>query len=459
MALQVTITGTTQVYSGGQTVLTANVTDSAIGQTPTGLQYVWRTTAGSFVGATNGPSVIYLADPAQNADQTVTITCEVTLPGNPNPTVSSATLTSLTDLGVDDVIVNMLIQKSSTAQPLSIANAPLTGSDDIITTGLRIDRIRWISGSGRFIVFRSSDSTETQSAFWTPVNVSRYSIYLIGTDGSVFEIPPLWFTDSNDGRVRWRALTADDITELNTFITGIADGENMVVGIGTPNSIGTAEVTASADATVNVQRNEPPVVSINAPARLNPGQSTPIEATIEDPENTATTIQWGTTGGTIDNPTARNPNFEAPNTSGPVTLTATARDAQGAEGSSTHVIVINSPPIVAITAPNQLEVGQEGSISAAVSDPNSDTVTVLWETIGGTIDNTSALNPTFTAPSTTGTVTLTCTATDSEGLATAETAQITIIANQPPTVSITAPSQLEIGGVGNLRAMTRRSNW
>ena len=52
MALQVEITGITQVYFGGQGVLNAVVTET--GQTPAGLQYDWRADAGSFVGPTDG---------------------------------------------------------------------------------------------------------------------------------------------------------------------------------------------------------------------------------------------------------------------------------------------------------------------------------------------------------------------------------------------------------------------
>ena len=130
----------------------------------------------------------------------------------------------------------------------------------------------------------------------------------------------------------------------------------------------------------------------------------------------------------------------------------TATDADGVEGSNTHVIVVNSPPTVVITAPSRLEVSRTGNISIAVSDPNNDTVTTLLETSAGSIDNPTALSTVITAPATPQTITVTCTATDADGLQTVETAQITIIPNQPPTLSITVPNALEIGQTGNLRA-------
>ena len=85
MALQVTISGTTQIYFGGQTVLTASVVDTETGQTPAGLQYNWNASQGRFVGATNGASVTYHADFTGNTDQPVTITCEVTLARQSQP--------------------------------------------------------------------------------------------------------------------------------------------------------------------------------------------------------------------------------------------------------------------------------------------------------------------------------------------------------------------------------------
>ena len=71
MALQVTISGTTQIYFGGQTVLMTSVVDTETGQTPTGLQYAWTASDGSFVGVTNGASVTYHADFTGNTDQAV----------------------------------------------------------------------------------------------------------------------------------------------------------------------------------------------------------------------------------------------------------------------------------------------------------------------------------------------------------------------------------------------------
>ena len=450
-ATRIQSTGINQIYFGGQTALTAIFTDTETGQTPAGLQYDWRASDGSFIGATDGPSVTYRADTAQNTDQDVTITCEVTLPGNPTPTVSAPSLTAMTELGITGQLVNMLIDvQINDAELFNDTNTGVldAGSDAELTSTLIIRRIRW-NDSNQLILNRSGGGSFRD--YWTATQRQNYSAYIIIHDGTVLELPGDWIpTTIGNGYVRWEVPSTE--TTIINVLDAIATGHQILLGIADADSIGIPDVTASADATVNVQYNAPPNVTITAPQKVNPGDSVPISVSAVDPEGRAVTVLWSATGGTIDNPTSLTPNFTAPPTSGPVTLTCYGTDADGVEGSSTHVIVINSPPTVVITAPSQLEVERTGNISIAVSDPNNDAVTVLLETSAGSIDNPTALSAILTAPATPQTITVTCTATDSEGLETVETAQITIVANQPPTLRITAPNALEVGQTGNLRA-------
>ena len=451
MALQGTISGINQIYFGGQTALTAIFTDTETGQTPAGLQYAWDASQGRFIGATDGASVTYHADFTGGTDQTVEITCEVTLPGNPNPTVSAPSLTAMTELGITGQLMNMLIDvQINDAELFNDTNTGVldAGSDAELTSTLIIHRIRW-NDSNQLILNRSGGGSFRD--YWTATQRQNYSAYIIIHDGTVLELPGDWIpTTIGIGYVRWEVPSTE--TTIINALDAIATGHQILLGFADADSIGIPDVTASADATVNVRYNAPPNVTITAPQKVNPGDSVPISVSAVDPEGRTVTVLWSATGGTIDNPTSLTPNFTAPPTSGPVTLTCTARDADSVEGSNTHVIVVNSPPAVTITAPSQLEVDQDGNISIAVSDPNSDPVTVLLETSAGSIDTPTALSAVLTAPATPQTITLTVTATDSDRLATVETAQITIIANQPPTLSITVPNALEIGQTGDLRA-------
>ena len=455
MAFTVEITGITQVYFGGQGALNAVVTDTDTGQAiTTGLQYAWTASDGSFVGATNGASTTYHADFTSSTDQTVTITCEVTLPGNTNLTVSAPSLTAMDELGITGQLVNMLVTTEVSANDLfdqTDATSIATGSDTELAANLNISRIRWRDFSNQLVLNRTG--TGGFSTFWDTAARAAYSVYLIINDGTTVEILGTWITKAGGGFVNFNVPSTE--TATIDALDSVASGQSLLLGIADTGSIGLPDETASADATVTVQYNAPPNVTITAPQKANPGDTVPISVTAVDPEGRAVTVQWGATDGRIDNPTSLNPNFTAPATSGPVTLTCTARDADGVEGSNTHVIVVNSPPTVTSSPRRaQLEVGRTGNISIAVSDPNNDAVTVLLETSAGSIDNPTAPNAVITAPDTPQTVTITVTATDADGLQTVETAQITIVANQPPTLNITVPNALEIGQVGNLRVVT-----
>lgn len=456
MSLLVTISGETQITYNDQAVLTATVTDSETEQTPSGLQYHWTASDGSFSGPINEASATYHANLAQNTNQAVTISCEVTLPGNPNPTVSAPTLDSLTELGITGQLVNMLIdvEKNGTdlldrIDPTAIAS----GSDTDLASDISINRIRWDSTTNRLRLGRSS--TGSLLAFWDAAARSAYSAYIIINDGTVVELPGAWIgSDSlsiGSAFVQWEVPSSE--TTIINALNSVASGQTLLLGIADTGSIGIPDEIATATATINVQRDEPPRVEITASTRINPSQSTQLNAAVTDPEGTAVTVLWQATDGTIDNPTALNPIFTASDQSGPVTITCTATDANGIEGSSTHVIVINSPPVVNIIVPDQLEVGHDGDISAVISDPNSDTVTVEWAITRGSIDDPTVINPSITAPDSPGIVGIICIATDSEGLETRETAQITVIPNQPPWVTITTPPSLDTGEIGNLQAV------
>ena len=60
---------------------------------------------------------------------------------------------------------------------------------------------------------------------------------------------------------------------FNNFLNGIANQLNMVVGIGTPDSIDTTGESATGSATANITPNQAPVVAVTAPARVTPSET------------------------------------------------------------------------------------------------------------------------------------------------------------------------------------------
>ena len=261
MAFSVEITGITQVYFGGQGVLNAVVTDMATGQTiTTGLQYAWTASDGSFIGPTNGASATYHADFTGNTDQTVEITCEVTLPGNPNPTVSAPSLTAMDELGITGQLVNMLIDVEKSGGDLFDRNSPTidAGSDTSLTTDISINRIRW-SSLNRFILNRSG--TGAFRDFWDATARGAYSAYFIVSDGTVVELPGSWIlTGSSIGSGYMRLDVPSSETAVINAIDSIATGQLFLFGIADTGSIGLPDVAASADATVTVRYNAPRVI-------------------------------------------------------------------------------------------------------------------------------------------------------------------------------------------------------
>ena len=395
MALQVDITGITQVYFGGQGVLNAVVTDTETGQAiTTGLQYDWNASQGRFIGVTDGASVTYHADFTGGTDQTVEITCTVTLPGSPNPTVSAPSLTAMDELGITGQLVNMLITAELSGSELfdrTSSTAINADSDALIDTDMRVNRLRW---TGSSLILNKASGGALFRSWWNGDRRDAYSAFFIINDGTVVELLGTWIalgSGIGGNFMRWDVPSTE--TDIRDALDTIATEQLFLFGIADTDSVGLPDETASADATVNVQYNAPPNVTITAPQKVNPGVTVPISVTAVDPEGRNVTVQWEATDGTIDNPTSFNPNFTASNQSGPVTLTCTARDADGVEGSNTHVIVVNSPPTVVITAPSQLEVDQEQATSPSPSAiPTTTLITVLLETSAGSIDNPTALS-------------------------------------------------------------------
>ena len=242
MALQVTISGTTQIYFGGQTVLTTSVVDTETGQTPAGLQYTWTAANGSFVGATNGASVTYHADFTGGTDQTVEITCEVTLPGNPNPTVSAPSLTVMDELGITGQLVNMLVTTEVSGADLfdrTDDTAIATGSDSDLTDDIRINRIRWTTNN-RFTLNKTG-SGEFRN-FWDTAAQSAYSGYVIVNDGTVLELLGTWIVRGG-GYMRWDVPSSE--TAVINAIDSIATGQLFLFGIADTDSVGLPDETAS----------------------------------------------------------------------------------------------------------------------------------------------------------------------------------------------------------------------
>ena len=140
-----------------------------------------------------------------------------------------------------------------------------------------------------------------------------------------------------------------------------------------------------------------------------------------------------------------------PTEAGSGTITVRATNSEGM-ADWTVAYTINGPPTVTASGtPTTINGSEVVTLTGSATDPNNDTLTILWTSDGGgTFANDSAASTTWTAPATTTNqqnITLTLTATDPAGLSDTATVAVTVRANQAPTVTASAtPTTVESGG-------------
>ena len=371
----------------------------------------------------------------------------------------------MTELGITNQVANMLITTALDGDDLwdrtdataidSGSDTSLIGNSGVFQGSLNIYRIRWISSNRIFRFNRHPDDTLNMSSQFISGFDFGLSIYLVFDDGSVAEIPPSWHLSSGGGFSSWRVPS--DETEILAALNGISSGEMLLVGVADDDSLGSAEttVTETASASVSVTSNEPPVVTITAPSEVDIGDDANVSAAITDPEGETVTILWSATGGSFGN-TASASTTWTPTEAGTFTITCQATDTDGQVGSNSVSITVIQPnraPTVTLDLPSNVLVGQTVDIQADVSDQDAeDTFTGLWEVDGGSLDDETDYMTEWTAPASAGTYTFTFTATDSEGAIGSATGTITTTENNPPTISITVPSQANRNATENVSA-------
>lgn len=165
-----------------------------------------------------------------------------------------------------------------------------------------------------------------------------------------------------------------------------------------------------------------------------------------DSDGTITTYLWRQTGGsptvTLSSSSAVSPTFTAPSVtaSSPLTFTLTVTDNGGLQASATCTVTVNpgtppanTPPVANAGANQTVTSGATVTLTGSgSSDPDGTISTYLWAQTGGspsvTLSSTSAVSPTFRAPSVSArsTLTFTLTVTDNGGLQSSASCTVTI---------------------------------
>ena len=216
--------------------------------------------------------------------------------------------------------------------------------------------------------------------------------------------------------------------------------------------------------------NQPPTVSITQPTDQQVFEqetltAITLSANASDPDGTISSIQFEANGTTL----APGNNLSwLPPTFGAYTIKVTATDDKGATATSQITITVrektnNQPPTVSITTPTNGQVFEQETLtaitlSANASDPDGTIDTIQFEANGTTLTQGNNINWT---PIAFGDYTIKVTATDDMAATTTDQINITIqqkTDNQPPTVSITQPTNQQVFEQEVLTAITLSAN-
>ena len=214
---------------------------------------------------------------------------------------------------------------------------------------------------------------------------------------------------------------------------------------------GTGRLTRTAEVRVRVRENQRPTASVSPETAIVNGRGkVTLDGMATDPDTAALTYEWNSSGGgTFDDASALDTTWTAPphtNAARNITLTLTVADDGYVERAATVTVQVtvlaNQAPQV-LVSPTTATVDGDGELAlfGSAIDPEGDGVAFRWSSNGGgSFDNASAPDTTWTAPATTAddqNIILTLTATDDGPglLSGAAEVRVRVPGNRRPQVS------------------------
>ena len=296
----------------------------------------------------------------------------------------------------------------------------------------------------------------------TPITV--YGLGTVTLDGTAtdLEVDTLTYAWTSSGGGSFR-----DASLLDTIWTApekTAAAQDIVLTL-TVTDDGTGQLSHAAEVNVRVRENQRPMASVSPDtATVDGGEEVVLTATASDPDTTMLTYDWTSSGGGIfEDASLLETKWTAPgktDVAQDITLTLTVTDDGHMERAATETVQVtvraNQAPRVTVS-PATVTVDGGGTVTlrGTATDPDGDSLGHTWSSNGGgSFDNASALDPTWTAPPKTNAVqniVLTLTVTEDRVGARTETANVdvTVRANQAPRVTV-SPATVTVDGGGTV---------
>ena len=260
----------------------------------------------------------------------------------------------------------------------------------------------------------------------------------------------------------------DPATATPSFTApNVGETQDIVLTLTVTDS-GTLTDTDTVTITVNDSPNTPPTANAGANQTVTEGATVSLNGTAsdDDPEDTTLTYSWAHTSGptiSLTDPATATPSFTAPNVgqTQDIVLTLTVTDSGSLTGTDTVTITVNdvpnSAPSVDAGSPQTVTEGDAVTLSGTASDVDSeDTLAHQWThnaTFTITLQNSTALTTTFTAPAVSANTTVLFTLNVTDGTVhVADTVTITIAdrPNRAPTANAGANQTVTEGATVSL---------
>ena len=272
---------------------------------------------------------------------------------------------------------------------------------------------------------------------------------------SVDDTSTITITSGNSATLRYTASQVASDTVV-TFTLTVTDDD------------GATGSDTHAVTVTNVVANQPPTVTISGTSSINEGASGSLTGTASDADGSVSSYLWSvddTSTITITSGNSATLRYTASQVASDtaVTFTLTVTDDDGATGSDTHAVTVtnvvaNQPPTVTISGTSSINEGASGSLTGTASDADGSVSSYLWSvddtsTITITSGNSATLRYTASQVASDTAVTFTLTVTDDDGATASDTHAVTVtnvVANQPPTVTISGTSSINEGASGSL---------